>query len=57
MNNFNIFTEFQDLDVEQLLKLYKEFSSWPEFEECYFLDSSSSYYGSVEDALYEMGFN
>ncbi|XP_043480369.1 dimethyladenosine transferase 2, mitochondrial [Leptopilina heterotoma] len=57
MNNFNIFTEFQDLDVEQLLKLYKEFSSFPEFEECYFLNSSSSYYDSVEDAFHEMGFN
>ncbi|XP_051166497.1 dimethyladenosine transferase 2, mitochondrial [Leptopilina boulardi] len=55
MRNFTIYTEFQDLDVKQLLDLYKEFSSWPEFKECYFLTLSSDFYSSMEDAFHEMG--
>ncbi|KAF8794448.1 26S proteasome non-ATPase regulatory subunit like protein [Argiope bruennichi] len=41
----NVFTRFGDLSPEQLLMLFNQFSSWPEYEESTFHVSLRRYYG------------
>nr|XP_050867906.1 dimethyladenosine transferase 2, mitochondrial isoform X1 [Vespula vulgaris] len=41
--NYNIFTRFVDLTPLEFLKLYKDFTSWPEYESSLFLSSAYSY--------------
>lgn len=41
----NVFTKFGDLSPEQLLLLFNQFSSWPEYEESIFHVSLRKYYG------------
>lgn len=53
---FTIDSEFEELNPEQLLKLYREFISWPEFEACYFSTSATMFFNSLEDAFAEMGY-
>ncbi|EZA51932.1 hypothetical protein DMN91_006978 [Ooceraea biroi] len=42
--NYTIFTQFGDLTPTQILEVFKEFKSWPEYRESYFL-------GSMGDSL------
>jgi len=37
--DYTIFTEFRDLTPAQVMELFKEFKSWPEYENSYFLTS------------------
>lgn len=41
--NYNIFTRFVDLTPIEFLNLYKDFTSWPEYESSLFLSSAYSY--------------
>lgn len=37
--DYTIFTQFKDLTPAQIMDLFKEFKSWPEYESSYFLVS------------------
>lgn len=39
MGSIDIFTEFGDLTPTQILTLFSQFSSWPEYNECAFTAS------------------
>lgn len=43
IKDYNIFTQFVDLEPHEILNLYKEFASWPEYETCLFLPSTNAY--------------
>lgn len=51
MMDYDIYTEFGDLSPTQLLNLYKELKTWPEFEECAFLDSVDSVLSKMNENL------
>lgn len=39
--NYNIFTQFNDLNVGEIFDLFMEFQSWPEFSESIFVTGAS----------------
>ncbi|XP_076656642.1 mitochondrial transcription factor B2 isoform X2 [Halictus rubicundus] len=39
--NFNVFTQYRDLSIEQIYDLYLKFRSWPEFEESIFKSNAA----------------
>lgn len=50
-HNMTIYTEFGDLTPQQILSLFHEFSSWPEYPDCSFLSSMESMLSSVEQSV------
>lgn len=46
--DYTIFTQFGDLSSTEILELFKEFKSWPEYEKSYFIDSMRDSLHKVE---------
>ncbi|KYM97609.1 PREDICTED: dimethyladenosine transferase 2, mitochondrial isoform X2 [Cyphomyrmex costatus] len=44
--DYTIYTQFGDLTPEQILELFKEFKSWPEYKESHFIDSMNDSVGA-----------
>ncbi|XP_046401847.1 dimethyladenosine transferase 2, mitochondrial [Ischnura elegans] len=42
-NNMTIYTQFGELSPQQVLKLFQDFTKWPEYPHCSFLDSLEAY--------------
>lgn len=51
MKDYTIFTQFGDLSPTQILDLFKEFKSWPEYEKSYFVDSMMDSLHKVESEV------
>jgi len=41
--NYTVYTQFGDLTPAQILEIFKEFKSWPEYNEDNFLSSMRKY--------------
>ncbi|XP_018372850.1 PREDICTED: dimethyladenosine transferase 2, mitochondrial isoform X2 [Trachymyrmex cornetzi] len=44
--DYTIYTQFGDLTPTQILELFKEFKSWPDYKESHFIDSMNDSVGA-----------
>ncbi|XP_076284583.1 mitochondrial transcription factor B2 isoform X2 [Lasioglossum baleicum] len=51
--NFNLFTQYRDLSIEQIHNLYLEFRSWPEFEESIFASNAADIKSVYNNYVFE----